>query len=308
MNKRQRDILAQISRISSSRKVKAASGTTKMIALITVFFQLIGSLVFETPRDPNGQDLNLESRFELAWADEFNQGELDYSYWGGHYIWGIDGGYQRDTSFWNMDQVSFDDENLILTVDKREGGPSETGYYSTGIDTSPNHQFFPESTGYEQTRGYFEVRCILPKGAGLNPAFWLIGEGMFTDVTSGVSGCEIDVFETKTDPKKDAKWVGSVYHTVHYGSYEEHHKQEVQGWFYANNPYEEYNTYGLEWSEDSYIFYINGVETARTDFGGICEAPLYLILSVGVDENVFNNTDLPSQFIVDYVRAYQYKA
>lgn len=47
-----------------------------------------------------------------------------------------------------------------------------------------------------------------------------------------------------------------------------------------NNPYEEFNTYGLEWNEDEYIFYINGVETFRTSFGGVSQNPEYVILSV----------------------------
>ena len=49
------------------------------------------------------------------------------------------------------------------------------------------------------------------------------------------------------------------------------------------------------------------VETARIDFGGVCRVPLYLIISVGVDENIARNNDLPASMIVDYVRAYQYK-
>ena len=53
--------------------------------------------------------------------------------------------------------------------------------------------------------------------------------------------------------------------------------------------------------------YINGVETARTSFGGVCEVPLYLIISVGVDENIADNEFLPASMVVDYVRCYQYK-
>ncbi|MBQ6019304.1 MAG: hypothetical protein IJL26_03900, partial [Clostridia bacterium] len=63
-----------------------------------------------------------------------------------------------------------------------------------------------------------------------------------------------------------------------------------------------------------YTFYINGVKSFSTDFGGVSEVPEFLILSVetggndgvpscnyleGVDESVF---------VVDYVRAYQYKS
>ena len=38
------------------------------------------------------------------------------------------------------------------------------------------------------------------------------------------------------------------------------------GKFKGKNIHEEYNTYGLEWTDSEYIFYVNGVETRRTSF------------------------------------------
>ena len=127
------------------------------------------------------------------------------------------------------------------------------------------------------------------------------------DTDGGVSGCEIDVLEAPTDYDEKDRYFGSIYQTVHVDAYGDAHKQEIQGWFYADDPYNKFNTYGVEWNEKEYIFYVNGVETARTSFGGVCQVPLYLILSVGVNDSVEKNTLLPSSFIVDYVRAYQYK-
>jgi beta-glucanase (GH16 family) len=79
--------------------------------------------------------------------------------------------------------------------------------------------------------------------------------------------------------------------------------------------YSEYNTYGLLWTEDEYIFYLNGVETVRTSFGnGVCEVPVDVILSFGGPGHA-NSGQLPyfnklskdhiSTFTVDYVRIYQ---
>jgi hypothetical protein len=86
-----------------------------------------------------------------------------------------------------------------------------------------------------------------------------------------------------------------------------------------NDPYKEYNTYGLMWNEDEYIFYINGIETGRSDFGGVSKVPEYLRLSVEVDGAEgsptlgwsgridWNKADtLPVDFIVDYVKVYQF--
>lgn len=309
MSKRTLDRIKSIFGLFSLHRVRIARGMFKVVAAFTALVELFCALVYDTPTHPDGQELDM-SRFSLVWSDEFDGDELDYDYWGGHYIWGKNSYYLRDTSYWCMDQVDVKNGNLILTTEYKEDGRAGAGYYATGIDTSPNHVFYETSTGYEQLYGYFEIRCILPKGTGINPAFWLLCEGMFdTDeglTDGGVTGCEIDVFETKTNQQEDDKWYGSVFNTIHVDSYNEYHRSEMQGFFYADDPYNTYNTYGVEWNSKEYIFYINGVETAETDFGGVCTVPLYLIISVGVDENIASNMDLPSQMTVDYVRAYQY--
>lgn len=315
--KRQADALKKIGSLIQSLPGIIGSGRiTKVIAVFVAFFQLMGAILFDTPTNPSGANLDM-SKFALTWSDEFNAGTFNKTYWSGHYCWGDDGTWPRDIAYWNRGQVSFHDGNLVMKASYLENGPVGPqgpygpAYYSYGMDTNPGTDG-PGKTGFEQLYGYFEIRCILPKGVGLNPAFWLLSDGMFnTDpdgglTDGGVTGAEIDVFETKTEKK--FLFDNSIYHTIHVDSYDKYHRSEMQGYFYAHNPYEEYNTYGLEWNPDGYIFYINNVETARTDFGGVCQVPLYLIISLGVSPNITENKNLPAEFIVDYVRAYQYKS
>ena len=276
-------------------------------ALITAVFQLFGAFIADTPVTPYKDAIDM-GRFSLVWSDEFENG-FDTEIWQGHYVYGAQDTQRRDTAWWNRDQVSFTDDGCLkLTVEYKEDGPKGAGYYSYGMETNPAKNYSGDHKGYEQLYGYFEIRCILPKGAGLNPAFWLLTDGMWADDTDGgVSGAEVDVFETVTDYDSGSPDFGSVFHTIHVDSYEEAHRSENQGRFYADNPYNEFNTYGVEWNENEYIFYINGIETARTSFGGVCRVPLYLIISIGVDEKVEQNGDLPASMLVDYVRCYQYK-
>ncbi|MGI6249666.1 MAG: glycoside hydrolase family 16 protein [Acutalibacteraceae bacterium] len=315
LNKRESDALKRLgSLISGLPKLIADKSLMKIIAFILTFVQVFGALVFDTPTKPGGPELDM-SKFVLTWADEFNEGSFDKTYWSGHYCWGDDGTWPRDEyHYWNRGQVDFRDGNLIIKASYLENGPVGPegpygpAYYSYGMDTNPFTDG-PAKPGFEQLYGYFEIRCILPKGPGLNPAFWLLSDGMFrTDpiglTDGGVTGAEIDVFETKYEKKLLYK--NSVYHTIHVDSYDEYHRSEMQGHFYADRPYEKFNTYGLEWNPDGYIFYINGVETARTDFGGVCAVPLYLIISLGIGPHIDENKELPAEFIVDYVRAYQY--
>ena len=278
----------------------------RITALFVAFFQLMGTVVFDTPITPYKDSIDMNN-FTLVWADEFDNG-FDTEKWQGHYVYGATDTQLRDTAWWNRNQVSFTDEGYMkITAEHKEDGPKGAGYYSYGMETNPNKQYDAGYKGYEQLYGYFEIRCILPKGAGINPAFWLLADGMFDENTDGgITGAEVDVFETKTDYDSESAEFGSVYHTIHVDSYDENHRSENQGSFYANDPYNEFNTYGVEWNENEYIFYINGIETARTSFGGVCQVPLYLIISVGVDEKIANNEYLPSSLIVDYVRCYQY--
>lgn len=279
----------------------------KAAALTAAIGQLFGAFAADTPITPYKDPIDM-SRFELVWSDEFDHG-FDTSVWQGHYVYGENDTQRRDTAWWNREQVSFTEDGCLrLTVEYKENGPKGAGYYSYGMETNPNKNYSGDHTGYEQLYGYFEIRCILPRGAGLNPAFWLLTDGMWADDTDGgVTGAEVDVFETKTDYDAGSKEFGAVFHTIHVDGYEAAHKRENQGSFYAEDPYNAFNTYGVEWNESGYIFYINGVETARTDFGGVCKVPLYLIISVGVDENVAKNEFLPASMLVDYVRCYQYK-
>ena len=277
-------------------------------ALVTVLGQLFGAFAGNHPVTPYKDSIDM-SKFELVFSDEFDHG-FDDTVWQGHYVYGDNDTQKRDTAWWNRDQVSFTEDGCLkLTVEYKEDGPAGPNYYSYGMETNPNKNYNGRHTGYEQLYGYFEIRCILPKGQGLNPAFWLLTDGMWDDDTDGgVSGAEVDVFETATDNAPGDRDYGSVYHTIHVDAYGDAHQSEWQGAFYADDPYNQFNTYGVEWNEEGYIFYVNGVETARTDFGGVCRVPLYLIISVGVDENVKQNGDLPASLIVDYVRAYQYKS
>lgn len=276
-------------------------------ALFVAFFQLIGAAVFDTPVKPYGDMIDM-SRFELVWQDEFDNG-FDDTVWQGHYVYGDEDTQLRDTAWWNRGQVSFSDDGcLLLSAEYKEDGPKGAGYYSYGMETNPNKNYNGKHTGYEQLYGYFEIRCILPKGSGLNPSFWMLTDGMWDDDTDGgVSGCEIDIFETLYTYNEKGIYHDSLYHTIHVDSYGDSHRSENQGHFYADDPYNKFNTYGVEWNEDGYIFYINGQETARTDFAGVCQVPLYFIISLGVNENIADNEYLPSVFKVDYVRAYQYR-
>jgi len=267
---------------------------------------------------PYGQALELDERFNLVWSDEFGGASLDQTKWRNFkprideadpaaYDSGVYPLPYRDGS-WHQDTMSFDGGSLVIeTRYEPEGlGGGGPGWYSHAVSTRGLHEFL---------HGYFEVRCILPEGRGLWSAFWMLCADMGNPPAGGASGAEVDIFESPHYHQKgwNRNSVSSAVHINGYGAF--HESRTVGSFRLKNNPYKEYNTYGVEWNENEYIFYINGVESGRTGFG-VSERPLYLILSteVGAEDtygwagNINDNKTLAgSKYIVDYVRVYQYK-
>ncbi len=274
------------------------------------------------PAIPSGQELNLDERFVIAWRDEFNGDSLDKTKWS--YNWWET---ERKGGYWHEDMVSVKDGNLIITTAYMEE-PLENYYLEKWGDQITFKEYKAGwytgcITGiniFEQCYGYFECRAILPKSTGMWSAFWLMNDGVSNVDGSGKDGTEVDIFESMY--YKDNWWGagGAVISGIHYDGYGEGHQGDSIGKWFANNPYEEYNTYGLEWNKDEYIFYINGVETGRLSTGGVSQNPEYMLLSCEVaGENGVANADRhgtgkmsmkpgdTAEFIVDYVRVYKYK-
>lgn len=274
------------------------------------------------PLIPDGQPLELEKRFELRWQDEFDGTALDKTKWTTEW-WTT----ERKGGYWHDDMVKVEDGNLIITTAYMET-PPENPYLEKWGDTI-DFKAYKEGwyTGcistinlFEQKYGYFECRCILPKSTGMWSAFWMMNDAVSEVDGSGEDGTEVDIFESMYYKDEILGFGDAVVSGIHYDGYGEAHKGDTIGKWYAENPYEEYNTYGVEWNEKEYIFYINGVETGRLSTGGVSKNPEYLLLSCEVaGENGIADADRhgtgkmrmkpgdTAEFIVDYVRVYQYK-
>ncbi len=275
---------------------------------ILSFFASIIILIctsLDIPCFPMGEKVDME-KFEVMFTEDFS-GELDRSVWSGHYQYG-NTTEARKGSYWNQYLAETKDGNLVIPVVYLEDGMGGkgAGWYTAGIDTDSDAK-----NGFSQKFGYFECRCILPKGADIWSAFWLMNEGVYNADGSGRDGTEIDVFESDG---YERLFKYNVSTNLHYDGYgDEHQMLGATRFLLKNNPYEEFNTYGLEWNENEYIFYINGVETFRTDFGGVSQNEEYIILSVemrgenGIPSERENAPAEGAEFIVDYVKVYQYK-
>jgi len=232
------------------------------------------------PAPPPGMD------WALLFNDEFTGDALDET------VWNYGTGPRRQ-GVWTPDAVSLDgDGHLVMEIYEEDGV-----HYDGEIDTMGT---------FDVTFGYFEARVQLHTEEGHWPAFWLMPY-TFGDVPgTGADGAEVDIFEKP--------WINGVMadvtnHALHWDSYAE--GAELSKTIETPGIREGWHVYSLWWTPEEYIFYIDGVEIWRTEGGGVCQEPLYLLLSDEIDNSVWFlggdivNATLPDHWLVDYVRVWE---
>ena len=267
----------------------------KIIASLLAIIELFGLTIFDLPTTPRGQEFD-STGYNLVFEDEFDAPTLNTD------VWEYRGSGPRRGGFNAESQVELKNGNMIMTGEYLTDGAYGEGWYTGMIRLKERY-----------CKGYFEIRCIVNNDPGFWSAFWIQADAPYTASVSkgGPGGAEIDIFESLN--WGDSKGSDSVAQTIHCAGVDgvqEGFQSFNLGSFYGENIYEKYNTYGLEWTDDEYIFYVNGVETRRTSFGnGVSEVEEEVIVSLEIpaeeelaelDKESFN-----TEFIVDYVKIYQ---
>lgn len=250
--------------------------------------EFMSMLIFGTPVSPRGQELDLTG-YEVVFYDEFEGDTLNLDDWYYRGVGSERGGYTASS------QVSLRDGNVVLTGEYLEDGEFGAGWY--GAEIALNEWY---------KNGYFEIRCICSDGDAFWSAFWLQAEHPYEAEYSqgGIGGAELDIFECFDDD-----CITSTIHCAGVDGVQEGFQSAVLGDFRVPKPCKQYNTYGLEWTEEEYIFYINGVETTRSTFGnGVSREELLPIVSLCTPDSEKLDVlekDYKCEFIVDYVKIYQ---
>ncbi len=220
--------------------------------------------------------------YTLTFMDSFNGHRLDRTKWDYCPNW------TRDQCIWTDHEAYLENGNLILNI-SGDSNPYPAGAIRT-------HGIF------DQTYGYFEIRCRLPQvDTGVCSAFWLMSYEMNDTVPGAEDGIEIDIFEAVPGFKPHY-----VQHALHWDGYGDNHKT----WNYGMEKrylYRGYHTFALVWDEEGYRFYIDGMLSAEYK-GEVCRVPCYLKLTTAVGgwTGELNESDLPIHGLeVDYVKVYQ---
>ena len=222
-------------------------------------------------------------------------------------IWSL---CERRNSEWcnemseKYDQAYVKDGNLVLVAEK-----IGDQYFAGGIESVGKFSF---------TQGKIEVRAKLtnlPDGAF--PAIWLMPDKSGDNYKKYPDCGEIDIME-------HVRQEDGIYHTVHTHYTLDLGIQDPINHGYVTNNFNEYNIYGLEWTEDELIFSINGETTFiypnlrledemnKKQWPFTKDCAMYIILNMGLGSNLIDSwagsiddSNLPAIMEIDWVKVYE---
>ncbi len=241
----------------------------------------------------------VEGDWEMTFDEEFDS-SLDSS------VWNIyTSNFWDKRSHFSKNNVIIEDGVVKLRFEKKTGHHNDdpegkvTNYATGYLGTYGN---------WVQLYGYFEARMKLPDAPGLWPAFWLMpdrGEEagpQWKRADTGNGAMEFDIMEHLT------RW-GPNRFTVayHWDGYGKNHKATGTPIYFQPDA-DGYVTVGLLWLPGQSVVYTNGEEVARWDTDRTSSVQSYIIftaVSGGWDNDPIDDQALPSDFVVDYVRAWQ---
>ena len=246
--------------------------------------------------------IEIPEGYTLIWADEFDGSSVNPDFWkyetGDGTDYGLPAGWGNDekqiyTSSSENSAIENDGGVTALAITAREDNSG--GYTSARLTTRDliSIRF-----------GRLEVRAKLPKGQGIWPAIWMLGENIDT---IGWPGCgEIDFVEVLGHEPS------VLYTSLHYtnGIQEKGDIQNVHH-LPAGSFSDGYHTFTLDWTPDSLIWSVDGQQVFQTTIESDMKEFLrssYLIINVAVGGNWPGDPDgttvFPQTMYVDYVRLF----
>jgi len=240
--------------------------------------------------------------YSMVWSDEFDGSTLNSSNWTHE----IGDGCNNNLCGWGNNELEYyRSENTtiadgLLTITAKQESFGGRNYTSSRIKTQ-GKKFF--------TYGRINVRAKLPKGQGIWPAAWMLGESI-TTVSWPASG-EIDIMEMVGGTINREK---TTHGTIHYSNAGGSREYTGGSTTVANGLLADaFHVYSIDWDSTSIKWSLDGVQfhseqitsSDRTEFH---ENFFFLLnVAVGGDWPGAPNaeTQFPQQMQVDYVRVFQ---
>lgn len=219
--------------------------------------------------------------YALVWEDDFLGDHLDTTRWKPR------GLGKRALGFVSKEAIQIENGYLKLYALKRNDSILISAVGTQGL-------FMPQY-------GYFECRAKLQNSPGVWGAFWLQSPKLSEGTDPSLYGAEVDIMEFFKKLGLDI-----VSHNVHWGPYGGGQQTTRGMQSYLKGVSEGFHTFGLEWTETKYAFFIDGLKFYEIS-QGVSKINEYLILSMEIPNVMadLSRTVFPDVFTVDYVRVYQ---
>ena len=267
--------------IIKSQKTINSISLLKSILLIVLLVSFSGC--DENDDGPKG------TTWQLVWSDEFNEsGALNDANW--TYDLGGGGWGNNELQVYTNAAENVISEDGVLKIIARDG------FSSARVKTQGL---------FSQTYGRFEARIKTPSGAGIWPAFWLLGDGVST--VGWPQAGEIDIMELVGQRPNIIS--GSVHGP---GNFAAGGISKTYG--FQNDRFDaDFHLFAIEWGVNYIDFYVDDKLYQRITPSDVKEwvfnQPFHIILNVAVGGNLVgfpnSSTPFPQTMEVDYVRVYK---
>ena len=240
-----------------------------------------------------------KEKLKLVWREEFNYTGLPDSS-----KWGYEVGYIRNEEqqyYTNARRENVWVNHGVLTITgRKENNDYIAKYTSASINTLGK-------VGWKY--GRIEVKAKLPHGGGMWPAIWMMGTNR-TELGWPKCG-EIDVMEFVGNHPKD------IHGTIHFQDPILKENKSSGSSVTREKLDADFHVYAIEWNEQTIDIYLDNEKyhSFATDAAGMgnnnpFRKPFYLLINLAMGANwpgPIDDSVLPQQFIIDYVRVYQKK-
>lgn len=246
-------------------------------------------------------DFEIPEGYQLFWHDEFEETlSEDWTYDlrdGCPFLcgWG-----NNELQFYRKENGQIRDGNFVITAKKEKAGNKD--YTSARIKTQGKMTF---------QFGRVDIRAKLPKGQGLWPSFWTLGEN-YGRIGWPESG-EIDIMEMIGGDQNGRD--NTVHGTLHW-SHNGYHATKGGEIKLANGIFNDgYHVFSIIWTKDRITWLLDGKQyhmmNITPDTMDEFRTPHFLILNLAVGGNWPGSPDastvFPQEMLIDYVRIFQKK-
>ena len=243
----------------------------------------------------------VEGEWKKTFEDNFDGNSIDLTKWNIY----APNFWDKRTHF-SKDNTIVKDGTLTLRVERKTGRHNDS---PDGKETDYATGFADTYGKWVQRYGYIEARVKLPGAPCLWPAFWLMPDrGLGTGdqghrQSTKFGGMEFDIVEQLSI------WGSQRFNfALHWDGYGATHKATGSGGIYVPADKDGFLVVGLLWTPGLAVLYGNGRELARWNNPRISNVPSAILLdnvTGGWETESLDDSQLPGDFVIDYVRVWQ---